>query len=134
MIACTRQRGERLKLSHLLGRQKGANLSGRNIIADISKLMLSALNTAELSGQLARLGLARQIFVGEIYMVLILGKLLLRKIPSKKQHPCYKAAMLVTSFKDCSKLLDFLFSSFFSALFFPSVYQGCLHFITVSGL
>lgn len=80
--------------------------------------MLSALNTAELSGQLARLRLAKQIFVGEIYVVLIARKVLLRKMPSKMKHPCYKTTTIVTSL-DCSKLLDFLFSSFFSALFFP---------------
>ena len=42
----------------------------------LSLLRLSAPNTAELSGRLARLGLTGQIFVGEIRVVLILGKLL----------------------------------------------------------
>lgn len=40
MIVCTRQRGKRL--SHLWGRQKGANLSGRDIIADISEYAFSS--------------------------------------------------------------------------------------------
>lgn len=51
--------------------------SGRDIRVDVSKfslLYLSASNAADLSGRLARLGLAGQIFVGEIHVVLILRK------------------------------------------------------------
>lgn len=90
--------------------------------------MLSALNTGELSGQLARLRLARQIFVGEIYVVLIVGKLLLWKMPSKKKYPCNKATMLVTSFRLIKTPgFSFLFQCFvFSPLSTKVVYISLL--------
>lgn len=44
-------------------------------------------------------GTSRTDLYREICVGFILGKLLLRKLPSIKRHPLYKATMLVTSFK-----------------------------------
>lgn len=113
--------------------------SGRDIIVDVSKfslLYLSAPKAAELSGRLARLGLAGQIFVGEIHVVLMkllwfLGNYYYENCLQKRGIPTTKLLCLSPVSKTLLKTPRFPLQFLFGCFVFPLLCQGCLHFIAV---